>query len=116
MGVDNSEKSVGNDPRLGTPLAALLFGPSDIGDFALVRVYVWHVILLPGMLSVFLPGTSGRFARTGFPRSLKREARVAGNPFAWPHLPEAHGIDPAGCAWQTTYKTTMADGLSVSFG
>lgn len=37
-------------PGLGSPLAALLFGPSDIGDFALVRVYVWHVILLPGIL------------------------------------------------------------------
>lgn len=37
-------------PGLGPPLAALLFGPSDIGDFALVRVYVWHVILLPGIL------------------------------------------------------------------
>ncbi len=37
-------------PLLGQLLASLLFGPSDIGDFALVRVYVWHVILFPGIL------------------------------------------------------------------
>ncbi len=37
-------------PGLGPTLATLLFGPSDVGDFALVRVYVWHVILMPGLM------------------------------------------------------------------
>ena len=37
-------------PFVGPAFASLFFGPPDIGDFALVRVYVWHVILLPAIL------------------------------------------------------------------
>ncbi len=35
------------------PLAAtLLFGPVEVGDFAILRVYAWHVIFLPSLLIV----------------------------------------------------------------
>ena len=37
-------------PLIGPFLANLLFGPSEVGDLALVRVYAWHVIILPGFL------------------------------------------------------------------
>lgn len=39
-----------NVPFVGASFATLLFGPGEFGDMNLVRLYVWHVVLLPGTM------------------------------------------------------------------
>jgi quinol-cytochrome oxidoreductase complex cytochrome b subunit len=41
-----------NVPLVGPLVATLLFGPTEVGDFAILRVYAWHVIFLPTLLVV----------------------------------------------------------------
>jgi quinol-cytochrome oxidoreductase complex cytochrome b subunit len=41
-----------NVPLVGPLVATLLFGPMEVGDFAILRVYAWHVIFLPGLLII----------------------------------------------------------------
>jgi quinol-cytochrome oxidoreductase complex cytochrome b subunit len=41
-----------NVPLVGPLVATLLFGPVEVGDFAVLRVYAWHVIFLPSLLIV----------------------------------------------------------------
>ncbi|MBI5251502.1 MAG: cytochrome b N-terminal domain-containing protein [Desulfomonile tiedjei] len=57
-------------PVLGSPLASIFFGPSELGDFALVRVYVWHVILLPGLLVGLLAWHFWKIRKDGISRPL----------------------------------------------
>lgn len=42
-------------PLVGLTVASLLWGSADAGDLAVVRVYVWHAILLP-ILMITLMG------------------------------------------------------------
>ncbi len=37
-------------PIVGSWTASLLFGPEAVGDAVIVRIYVWHVILWPGIM------------------------------------------------------------------
>lgn len=37
-------------PGMGPLFAGLLFGPQEVGDLTLVRLYAWHVLLLPGTM------------------------------------------------------------------
>lgn len=39
-------------PVVGRLAASLLFGPEEIGDPALIRLYAWHILFLPGLISV----------------------------------------------------------------
>jgi quinol-cytochrome oxidoreductase complex cytochrome b subunit len=41
-------------PLIGPGLAALLFGPSQAADAALIRLYVWHVVFLPALMVVVM--------------------------------------------------------------
>jgi cytochrome b6 len=41
-----------NVPLVGPLMSNLLFGPEEAGDFAILRVYAWHVIFLPSLLIV----------------------------------------------------------------
>jgi quinol-cytochrome oxidoreductase complex cytochrome b subunit len=44
----------GYAPVLGDPLRRMLLGSDAVGQEALVRFYVLHVVILPGLLSIFL--------------------------------------------------------------
>jgi len=37
-------------PLGGSALAALMFGPAEVSDLALVRLYSWHVVFVPGIM------------------------------------------------------------------
>ena len=37
-------------PIVGGKFALLLFGPSEVGDLGLVRLYAWHIFILPALL------------------------------------------------------------------
>lgn len=39
-------------PAIGPAAASLLFGSEEVNDQVLVRLYAWHVLLLPAALSV----------------------------------------------------------------
>lgn len=52
-------------PSVGDSTAAVLFGPGEVSDAVLVRVYVWHVILLPGLLSLLLAWHFWRIRKDG---------------------------------------------------
>ncbi|MBI5568669.1 MAG: cytochrome b N-terminal domain-containing protein [Desulfomonile tiedjei] len=41
-------------PLIGAPAASFLFGPAQVGDASLIRIYLWHVILWPGILAVLM--------------------------------------------------------------
>jgi cytochrome b6 len=40
-------------PIVGGPLSGLLFGPAEVSDLSLIRVYVWHVFIF-ALLMIFL--------------------------------------------------------------
>lgn len=37
-------------PLLGDKFALVFFGPSDIDDLCLIRLYAWHIFMLPAFL------------------------------------------------------------------
>jgi quinol-cytochrome oxidoreductase complex cytochrome b subunit len=57
-------------PLIGLSFASLLFGPSDIGDFGLVRVYVWHVVLFPGIITGLLAWHFWKIRKDGISKPL----------------------------------------------
>jgi quinol-cytochrome oxidoreductase complex cytochrome b subunit len=57
-------------PLIGPFTANLLFGPSEVGDLALVRVYSWHVIILPGLLVGLMAWHFWRTRKDGISRPL----------------------------------------------
>jgi quinol-cytochrome oxidoreductase complex cytochrome b subunit len=52
-------------PLVGPSTAWALFGPDQVGDAVLVRLYVWHVILLPGVLSLLMGWHFWRIRKDG---------------------------------------------------
>ncbi len=52
-------------PGIGSGLADLLFGPAPPADAALIRVYVWHVVLLPAIMGVLMSWHFWRVRRDG---------------------------------------------------
>jgi quinol-cytochrome oxidoreductase complex cytochrome b subunit len=52
-------------PVVGASTAVALFGPEEVSDPVLVRVYVWHVILLPGLISVLTAWHFWRIRKDG---------------------------------------------------
>ena len=52
-------------PLAGSVMANLMFGPQEVGNLALVRVYAWHVILLPGFLVITMLWHFWRIRRDG---------------------------------------------------
>jgi quinol-cytochrome oxidoreductase complex cytochrome b subunit len=44
----------GYAPVLGEPIRQFLLGSDNVGQEALIRFYVLHVVILPGLLSIFL--------------------------------------------------------------
>jgi quinol-cytochrome oxidoreductase complex cytochrome b subunit len=57
-------------PLIGPLVASLLFGPPEIGDLALVRVYAWHVIILPGLLVSLMAWHFWRIRKDGISSPL----------------------------------------------
>jgi quinol-cytochrome oxidoreductase complex cytochrome b subunit len=43
-----------NIPLIGSLVASILFGPGDVGEMSLVRLYTWHILVLPGSLVLFM--------------------------------------------------------------
>jgi quinol-cytochrome oxidoreductase complex cytochrome b subunit len=41
-------------PLVGPPLASIVFGPADVSDLSLVRLYAWHVLLIPGAMVLLM--------------------------------------------------------------
>ena len=37
-------------PAMGNGLAIALFGPTELEDLCLIRLYAWHIFILPGLL------------------------------------------------------------------
>jgi len=37
-------------PMAGSGLASLIFGPAEVSDLAIVRLYAWHVVFIPGIM------------------------------------------------------------------
>ncbi len=52
-------------PLVGPSTAWALFGPDEVSDAVLVRLYVWHVILLPGVLSLLMGWHFWRIRKDG---------------------------------------------------
>jgi len=52
-------------PLLGPSTAVALFGPDEVSDAVLVRVYVWHVVLFPGLLSLLMGWHFWRIRKDG---------------------------------------------------
>jgi quinol-cytochrome oxidoreductase complex cytochrome b subunit len=38
-------------PVLGSGVASMLFGSPEISDAAIIRLYVWHIVLIPGIMA-----------------------------------------------------------------
>ena len=55
----------GYAPVLGPPLRRFLLGGDVVGQEALVRFYVLHVVILPGLLSIFLAVHFWRIRKDG---------------------------------------------------
>ena len=55
----------GYAPILGPPLRKFLLGGDVVGQEALVRFYVLHVVILPGLLSIFLAVHFWRIRKDG---------------------------------------------------
>jgi quinol-cytochrome oxidoreductase complex cytochrome b subunit len=55
----------GYAPGLGEPMRQLLLGGDAVGQEALVRFYVLHVVILPGLLSIFLAVHFWRIRKDG---------------------------------------------------
>jgi len=41
-------------PVFGDSFALVLFGPSDVGDLCLIRLYAWHILFLPAILAFLM--------------------------------------------------------------
>jgi len=41
-------------PLIGPVFASTLFGPGEVGDMSIVRLYAWHIVVLPGTLVLFM--------------------------------------------------------------
>ncbi len=41
-------------PVVGDSFALVLFGPSDVGDLCLIRLYAWHILFLPAILAFLM--------------------------------------------------------------
>ncbi len=52
-------------PLVGSAVAAFLFGPADVGDAAIVRLYVQHIILLPGLMTALMAWHFWRVRKDG---------------------------------------------------
>lgn len=52
-------------PLAGSATATLLFGPAEVGDPALVRIYVWHVVLWPALMCLLMAWHFWRIRRDG---------------------------------------------------
>ena len=52
-------------PGVGSSVAGALFGPEEVSDAVLVRVYVWHAILLPGFMILLLGWHFWRIRKDG---------------------------------------------------
>jgi quinol-cytochrome oxidoreductase complex cytochrome b subunit len=57
-------------PIVGSVFAGLFFGPSEAGDFNLIRIYVWHVVLLPGFMAGLMAWHFWRVRKDGISRPL----------------------------------------------
>lgn len=54
-----------NVPVVGAQVASLLFGPEQVGDEVLVRLYAWHVIVLPAALTILTAWHFWRIRKNG---------------------------------------------------
>ena len=52
-------------PLVGSATASLLFGPVEVSDLALVRIYVWHVILWPAIMCLLMAWHFWRIRKDG---------------------------------------------------
>jgi len=52
-------------PVVGPLVASLLFGSSEAGPTLLVRLYAWHVFLLPGIMGLFMAWHFWRIRKDG---------------------------------------------------
>ncbi len=52
-------------PGPGPLFAALLFGPADGGDISLVRIYAWHVFLMPCVMVALMVWHFWRIRKDG---------------------------------------------------
>ncbi len=41
-------------PLIGPFSASILFGPGEVSDMSIVRLYAWHVVVLPGFIVLFM--------------------------------------------------------------
>lgn len=57
-------------PIAGSGLASLLFGPESVSDAVLVRLYAWHVILVPLLMIVLMALHFWRVRKDGISRPL----------------------------------------------
>ncbi len=52
-------------PVAGSAIASLLFGPLEVSDPALVRIYVWHVVLWPAIMCLLMAWHFWRIRKDG---------------------------------------------------
>jgi quinol-cytochrome oxidoreductase complex cytochrome b subunit len=52
-------------PLVGSGSAVLLFGSAEISDSILVRLYVWHVVLLPAIMALLMVWHFWRIRKDG---------------------------------------------------
>jgi quinol-cytochrome oxidoreductase complex cytochrome b subunit len=52
-------------PGIGGALASLFFGPARLGDANIVRLYVWHIFLLPGFVFMLMGWHFWRIRKDG---------------------------------------------------
>ncbi|MFC1833184.1 cytochrome b N-terminal domain-containing protein [Thermodesulfobacteriota bacterium] len=52
-------------PVIGKALSGLLFGPAEVSDLTLVRLYVWHVVLLPLIMGILAAWHFWRIRKDG---------------------------------------------------
>ncbi|MFZ5475909.1 MAG: cytochrome b [Myxococcota bacterium] len=88
--VTVGSKMVASVPLLGEPTALLLLGDASVGEAALLRFYVLHCVVLPGVLGAILCFHVYRVRRDG---GLVTSEHAPGQPTgegrlvpAWPHL------------------------------
>ena len=41
-------------PVVGSGVASVIFGPAEASTSTVVRIYIWHVILVPGLMGVLM--------------------------------------------------------------
>ncbi len=57
-------------PLIGSSFSAMLFGPSDVGDAVLIRLYAWHVFFLPALISCLVSWHFWRIRKDGISTPL----------------------------------------------